>query len=78
LENLKSGCNIISLKSLNDVAEANSAKVITCKPFNLNVALHKQSDVMRSWSESNLDGGKGIFNALHIRQPQKFVNIKKQ
>ena len=78
LENLESGWNIISLKSLNDVAEANGAKVITCKPFKLNVELDKQSDVMRSWTEPNLDGGKNIINALHILQPQKIVTIEKQ
>lgn len=77
LESLESGWNIISLKSLNEVAKRNGAKVVSCKPFSLEVELSKQKDVMRSWTETNAAGGNDIFNALHVRQPQKIVTIEK-
>ena len=74
---LESGWNIISKKSLEIVAKSNNSKVIFCEPFILNVELSKKKDLMRSWTEDNISGGKDIFNALHIRQPQKIVIIEK-
>jgi len=47
------------------------------KPFHINVDLDKRSDVMRSWTENNLNGGKDIFNATHVRQRFRIVTIKK-
>jgi 2-polyprenyl-3-methyl-5-hydroxy-6-metoxy-1,4-benzoquinol methylase len=76
-DSLESGWNIVSEKSLAFVAEANNAKIISSRPFHINVDLQKQSDVMRSWTENNLNGGKDIFNALHVKQPQRIVTIKK-
>jgi len=77
VHSLESGWNIISEKSLSLVADANDAKVISSKPFRLKVELDKQDDVMRSWTENNLNGGKDIYNAIHVRQPQRIVTIKK-
>ena len=74
---LESGWNIISEKSLELVAENNGAKVVLSKPFLLNVNLVKQADIMRSWTEENSLGHSDIFNALHIRQPQKIIVIEK-
>ena len=59
------------------MANKNNAKLIFCKPFSLNVELNKKEDLMRSWTENNTSGGKDIFNALHIRQPQKIAIIEK-
>lgn len=82
LDELESGWNIISSKSLSEVAISNNAKVISSKPFALNVTLDRQdNDVMRSWTEENSrrEGeGKDIFNATHIRQPQRIVTVEKQ
>jgi SAM-dependent methyltransferase len=75
--NLENGWNIISEKSLSLVADSNNAKIISSKPFHLKVELDKQADVMRSWTEKNLNGGKDIYNALHVRQPQRIITIKK-
>ena len=77
VHSLESGWNIISEKSLSLVADANDAKVISSKPFRLKVELDKQDDVMRSWTENNLNGSKDIYNAIHVRQPQRIVTIKK-
>ena len=76
-DRLESGWNVISEKSLSLVAKENNAEIISSKPFQLRVNIEKQSDVMRSWTEKNMLGGNDIFNALHIRQPQKIVTIKK-
>lgn len=73
----ESGWNIISEKSLELVVKDNGAKVLSSKPFLLNVNLNKQADVMRSWTEENSLGHNDIFNALHIRQPQKIIVIEK-
>ena len=77
ISDLESGWNIISEKSLSLVASANNAEIISSKPFQLKVDLNKHDDVMRSWTENNISGGKDIYNALHIRQPQRIVTIKK-
>lgn len=78
LDDLESGWNIISEKSLSLIASENHAKIISSKPFNLKVDLPKNDDdVMRSWTESNEKGDNEIYNALHIRQPQRIVTIKK-
>ena len=77
LDDLESGWNIISEKSLSLVASENHAKIISSKPFNLKVDLPKNDDVMRSWTENNAKGDNEIYNALHIRQPQRIVTIKK-
>ena len=74
---LESGWNIISEKSLSLVAEANGAKIVSSKPFRLTVELGKTDDVMRSWTENNANGCRDIYNALHLRQPQRIVTIKK-
>ena len=76
-KDLESGWNIISHKSLELVALKNNSKIISSKPFKLNLELRKQKDLLRSWTEERLDGNKDIFNALHIRQPQRIVTIKK-
>lgn len=73
----ESGWNIISEKSLELVAKNNGAKVAFTKPFLLNLNLNKQADIMRSWTEENSLGHNDIFNALHIRQPQKIIVIEK-
>ena len=73
----ESGWNIISEKSLELVAKNNGAKIVFSKPFLLNLNLNKQADVMRSWTEENSIGHNDIFNALHIRQPQKIIVIEK-
>ena len=80
LDELENGWNIISFKSLSEVAKSNNAKVISSKPFELLVTLDKHvDDPMRSWTEENSNKeegqGKDIFNALHIRQPQRIVTI---
>ena len=77
LAELESGWNIISEKSLSLVASENGAKIITSKPFCLEIDLQKQDDVMRSWTENNMKGNRSIYNALHVRQPQLIVTIKK-
>ncbi|OUU62651.1 MAG: hypothetical protein CBC22_03940 [Alphaproteobacteria bacterium TMED62] len=74
---LESGWNIISKKSLKLVAEKNNASLTLCKSFTLKVNLDKQKDIMRSWTEENISGEKDIFNALHIRQPHKIAVIEK-
>ncbi len=76
-KDLESGWNIISNKSLELAALSNNSKIISSKPFKLNLELQKQKDVLRSWTEERLDGNKDIFNALHIRQPHRIVTIKK-
>jgi SAM-dependent methyltransferase len=78
LSDLESGWNIISEKSLSLVATQNNAKIISSRPFSLKVDLQKNDDVMRSWTEANIKGDNDIFNALHIRQPQRIVAIKKE
>ena len=82
LDELENGWNIISSKSLSEVAISNNAKVISSKPFALHATLDKQdNDVMRSWTEENSERegeGKDIFNALHIRQPLRIVTLEKQ
>jgi trans-aconitate methyltransferase len=75
--NYESGWNVISEKSLSLVADANGAELISSKPFQLKVDLARTDDVMRSWTEKNIQGNKEVFNALHIRQPQRIVTIKK-
>ena len=77
LDDLESGWNIISERSLALVANENHATIISSKPFNLKVDLSKTDDVMRSWTESNANGDNEIYNALHVRQPQRIVTIKK-
>jgi SAM-dependent methyltransferase len=77
LSDLESGWNIISEKSLSLVATQNNAKIISSRPFSLKVDLQKNDDVMRSWTEANAKGDNDIFNELHIRQPQRIVEIKK-
>jgi predicted TPR repeat methyltransferase len=74
---LESGWNIISQKSLSLVVEENNARIRSTKPFSLDIDLEKQSDVIRSWTETNILGQRDIYNALHIRQPQKIVVIEK-
>jgi len=74
---LESGWNIISKKSLELFAEKNNAKLVSCEDFSISVDLHKQKDVMRSWTENNLSGSKDLYNALHIRQPYKIAVIEK-
>jgi len=74
---LESGWNIISKKSLELVAKNNNAKLVSCEPFSIQVSLKKQKDVMRSWTVQNTEGGKDIFNALHIKQPFKIAVIEK-
>ena len=74
---LESGWNILSEKSLSLVAEENNAKIIFSRKFKLNIKLEKRDDIMRSWTEENKYGEKDIFNALHIRQPQKIIVIQK-
>ena len=69
--------NIISRKSLDLFAEKNGARLVSCEDFSIGIDLHKQKDVMRSWTENNLSGNKDLFNALHIRQPYKIVVIEK-
>jgi trans-aconitate methyltransferase len=74
---LESGWNIISEKSLRLVAEQNNAKILSCENFSVGITLEKKEDVMRSWTEDNLEGEKDIYNGLHIKQPQKIVVIEK-
>ena len=76
-DKLESGWNILSEKSLSLVSEKNNAKIIFSKKFKLNVELEKKNDVLRSWTEENINGEKDIFNALHIRQPIKIIVIQK-
>ena len=78
--NLESGWNIISEKSLRLVAEKNSVELISCDKFVLrSVDLKKNmDDVMRSWTELNSMNERDIFNALHIRQPQKIAVFEKK
>ena len=73
----KTGWNIISQKSLEMVALQNGAKLIYSEPFRLEVNLSQQKDVMRSWTEVNSEGSNDLFNALHVRQPQRIVVIEK-
>jgi len=76
-EVLESGWNILSMSSLKIVAKLNGARVIDAYDLSLGIDLPKQSDVMRSWTELNNSGDRDIFNALHIRQPQKIVTLKR-
>ena len=39
--------------------------------------VNKRNDVIKSWTEENKYGEKDIFNALHIRQPQKIIVVQK-
>lgn len=77
-DELESGWNIISYKSLEAAAKANNSQLVFSKDFYLATKLEKKKDVMRSWTELNPLGKNDIFNALHIRQPQKIVVIQKQ
>ena len=74
---LEYGWNIISEKSLRLVAEQNNAKIFSSKKFSVGITLEKKEDVIRSWTEDNLEGKKDIYNGLHIRQPQKIIIIEK-
>ena len=77
-DSLESGWNIISEKSLRLVCEQNNATLIECKDFEINIDLQPNlDDPLRSWTESEADGSRSIYNALHIRQPQKIAVIKK-
>jgi SAM-dependent methyltransferase len=77
-DNLESGWNIISERSLQLVSEKNAARLVSCEKFVITVDLDKQDDdVMRSWTEINHSNERDIFNALHVRQPQKIVVIEK-
>tara|TARA_B100000401_G_C52665981_1_gene652408 strand:+ start:180 stop:851 length:672 start_codon:yes stop_codon:yes gene_type:complete len=76
-DKLQSGWNIISKRSLALAAEENNARIIFSKDFKLQLNLEKKNDLLRSWTEKNIYGEKDIFNALHIRQPQKIVVIQK-
>ncbi len=75
---LESGWNIISEKSLQLVSEKNAARLVSCEKFMIGVDLDKQDhDLMRSWTERNGSNERIIFNALHLRQPQKVVVIER-
>ncbi len=77
-EVLENGWNIISQKSLSLVCKKNSAKLFKVTPFEISVDLEKNDDdIMRSWTEKNLEEKRTIFNALHVRQPQKIAVICK-
>ena len=76
-ENLESGWNILSEKSLKKVVTANNASIVKIKPFNLNIDLEHQDDSLRSWTEINPHEKREIYNGLNIRQPQKIVVIEK-
>ena len=53
---LESGWNIISQKSLSLVVEKNNARIRLMRSFSLGIEIKKQSDVMRSWTETNILG----------------------
>ena len=74
---IESGWNIISIQSLDLVAKRNNAKILSNKKFSLNIELAVQKDKIRSWTEPNIFGEMDIYNALHIRQPQKIVVLQK-
>tara|TARA_B100000900_G_scaffold414995_2_gene443343 strand:- start:43 stop:741 length:699 start_codon:yes stop_codon:yes gene_type:complete len=76
-QDLESGWNILSNKSLESVVLNNNAKIVSSKPFYIKEKLKKQKDLLRSWTEKNLNNRNDIFNALHIRQPQRIVTIRK-
>lgn len=76
--NMESGWNIVSEKSLSLVARANDAKLTICQPFNLSIDLEPNpDDAMRSWTETGADGHRNIYNATHLRQPQKIAVFDK-
>ena len=76
--NLESGWNIISRKTLNLICESNSAKLENVKPFELSIEIDKnEKDYMRSWTEKDLNKIKHIYNATHLRQPQHTAVIRK-
>jgi SAM-dependent methyltransferase len=78
-DELESGWNIISEKSLRLASEKNSAKLVAVHPFTIGVDLKPNSDnVMRSWTEKDANHERQIYNALHIRQPSKIAIIEKQ
>ncbi len=75
---LESGWNVISEKSLSLVCQKYSAKLVEIKPFKIGVDIKpNRDDVMRSWTELDRNGNRQIYNALHIRQPQKIAIIEK-
>jgi len=77
-DNMESGWNIISKKSLSLVCKNNSAKLVKVKSFNISVDLEKNNeDLLRSWTELDTFSNRKIYNALHIRQPHKIAIIKK-
>ncbi len=78
LGSYESGWNVISEKSLSLVAGANNAEIVSSKPFHLQVDLQRKDDVMRSWTEKNIHEKREIYNALHLRQPQRIVTIRKR
>tara|TARA_B100001939_G_scaffold347801_1_gene370684 strand:- start:592 stop:1287 length:696 start_codon:yes stop_codon:yes gene_type:complete len=76
-KDLENGWNIISKKSIEMVCKENSAVLSKIYPFDISLDLRKHDDVMRSWTEKDSKNNRMIFNALHIRQPQKIAVIQK-
>ena len=73
-EDLESGWNIFSKKSLQLICEQNGATLVECNNFEISVDLSpNNSDPMRSWTELDRNGRRQIYNALQIRQPQQIA-----
>ena len=78
VDNLESGFNIISEKSLGLVCRENSANLVKVKPLRISVDIEQNiEDIIRSWTELDTHQIRQIYNALHIRQPQKIAVIEK-
>lgn len=78
LDKLETGWNIISIESLNQVCCENHAVIEETCDFNISVEIPKrEDDVIRSWTERDVNGVNQLYNALHLRQPRKTIKIRK-
>ena len=77
-EDLESGWNIISVKSLKDLLASLGNFEVNIEDFSIGIDLEKDpDDPVRSWSETDAFGERYITNGLCLKQPQKFIEIIK-
>ena len=75
---IQTGWNIFSKKTIRRILSKLKVKKIEFNEFKLKVNLEKNhEDPLRSWTELDEKGNKIITNALHLKQPQYFLEVKK-
>ena len=78
---LESGWNIISKDSvskfLNELKEIKVIDAYTFQDFKMKKALKVQDDLIRSWTQSDIDGNLQITNGLMLLQPHAILEIRK-